>query len=388
MKQQLSILVGGLLASLVLPLQASAQDRPTPIAGPAPASWPSSAVSPDSPQAPVAPIPISAQAEYGPKAKWSTITEVKITNLEGQPLGRIQDLVIDLTNARIVEVLVVSDQILRLGGKTVEVAPGALIPDEANKIYKINMSAEAFKAAPKFDLSKWAASTQTDQVADAYQYFREEPYFLTPGETSRTTYSGEPAVNIGSLERMSKVINMPVDNVQGKTLGKLQTLVFNVPQGRITNAFLNTDNFGEPLKFSTAISPSLLSFNAKHNGLILDISKVEYKEEPQVIFQDGSAGQVVAVREETTPGPQIGGALVQGTNSRDINTTAQIYQSMQGNNLDSAGVEVATLGGRVTLRGDVSSQNLKDSINAIAVAVVKKANVDNQIVVKSSQAAL
>jgi sporulation protein YlmC with PRC-barrel domain len=192
---------------------------------------------------------------------------------------------------------------------------------------------------------------------------------------------------------MSKIINMPVDNVQGKSLGKLQTLVLDVPNGRITSAYINADTFGEPLEYSTMISPTLLSFNAKRNALVLDVSKVEYKEEPQVIFQENANGEVISDRQETGAGPQTGvaetgGSLVQGTSSRDINTTAQIYQSIQGNNLDSAGVEVATLAGHVTLRGDVGTQNIKDSINTIAVTVVKPDNVDNQIVVKSPQASL
>jgi sporulation protein YlmC with PRC-barrel domain len=351
MKPNLSILAGGLLA-LCLPLSSHAQET-------------------------TAPIPV--QGDFGPKVKWDDITTVKITNLDGVPLGRISDLTLDLANGRVVEVLVVYDQHLRLGGKTVAVPPSALIPDEKNKVYMLNMSADDFQAAPKFDLAKWADSTQLDQVTAAYQYFREEPYFLIPGETSRTAFSGEKVVPIGALERMSKLLNMPVDNLQGQSLGKLQSLVMDVPHGRILNTFINAGGFGTPLNYSTVIPPTLLSFNAKHDKLLLDVTKVAYDKEPSVIFQDGASGRSVSFTEQAATGPHTNVALVQGTSFNDIDTTSQIYKLIQANKLDNYGVEVATLAGRVTLRGIVNNQGTKDTIGAFAITLVKLENVDNQI---------
>jgi len=362
MKQHLAKLAVGIIA-LGLPLQTWAQDETQAI---------------------------SAEGHFGPQTHWSVITEVKITNLEHQPLGRIQDLVLDLSNGRVVEVLIVSDQFLRMGGKTVAVPPEALIPDAANKTYMINVSAEAFKAAPKFDLKAWADSTQTDNVAAAYQYFRQEPYFLLTNEASRNTASGEAVVHLGIVERMSKLINMPVDNLQGRNLGKLQTLVLDVPNGRITSAFINADYIGQTLKYSSVVPPTELTFNTKRNGLLLDDTKVEYSQEPHVIFQDGSAGQKSSFREQPGNDDAIRSGLVQGTGSSDINMTAQIYKSIQSGKLDRANkVEVATLAGRVTIAGTVNTQAAKDGIDAIANAAVKAENVDNQITVDGqSQASL
>jgi sporulation protein YlmC with PRC-barrel domain len=359
MKQQLSILAGGLLA-FCLPLQTQAQNTPSPIP----------------------PASISAEGNFGPKTKWSDLTEIKVTNTQGEVLGRIQDLTLDLSNGRIVEVLVVSGQVLRMGGKTVAVPPTALMPDSQKKVYVLDVSAAAWKDAPAFDLSKWAASTQTDQIAAVYHYFGQEPTFLLTGEApGRTLASDRPVTSLGIVERMSKLINMPVDNMQGKNLGKLQSLVVDVPHGNILNAYINASNFGTPLEFSTVISPTMLSFNAKRDELLLDVSKVAYDKEPNVIFQDGSGGQVVASREQAASGPHTDVALVQGTSFGDINTTAKIDQAIQTGDLASWGVEVATLNGRVTLRGSVNNQGTKDSIGALAITVVNLDNVDNQIVV-------
>jgi sporulation protein YlmC with PRC-barrel domain len=286
MKQPLSVLLGGLLA-LALPLPAHAQDTPTP-------------------------IPV--QGDFGPKTKWNDITEIQVTNLDGDSLGRIQDLTLDLANGRIVEVLVVSGQTFRLGGKTVAVPPKALIPNESKKVYEINMSLEAWDAAPAFDLSKWAESTQSDQVAAAYRYFREQPNFLVTGEAAgRTSTAGRPLTALGTVERMSKILNLPVENLKGDSFGKLQSLVLDVPNGRIVNTFINAGGFGTPLNYSTVIPPTLLSFNDKRTGLILDVSKVAYDKEPSVVFQNGVSGEVVGYREQAATGPHTDVDLVQGT---------------------------------------------------------------------------
>ena len=354
MKQQLSILAGGIIA-FCLPLQTQAQDTP-------------------------APAHIPTVANFGPKAAWDDITEVKVTNMQGQLLGRIQGLALDLSNGRIIEVLVVSGQTLRMGGKTVGVPPLAFIPDALNKVYQINMSASAFAAAPAFDLKKWNDSTQEDKVGAAYDYFGQEPDFLRAGEApGRLSVSGQIVTPLGYVERMDKIVDMDVADLHGKILGRLESVVLDVPHGLIINAYISSIELDGPLKFSTVIPPTSLTFNAKRNGLLLDVTKVQYAHEPHVIFETGASGQVTGSREQTATGPHTDVALVQGTSYRDITTTSKIYNAMQQASLDTYGVEVATLQGRVTLRGTVDNPGTKVSIGSLAIDLVKLDNVDNQI---------
>jgi sporulation protein YlmC with PRC-barrel domain len=357
MKQKLSILTGGLIA-FFLPFQSQAAETPTQMA---------------------------AQGDFGSKVKVNSLDEIKITTKLGEPLGRIQDLTLDLSSGRIVEVLVVSDQTLRLGGKTVAVPPHALIFNAETKAFMVDVSAEVFKAAPAFDLSKWAESTQPEQMAAAYHYFGKQPYFSAPGEAGKTTSPGAEFVKLNFVERMSKLVNMPVDNLQGEHLGVVGTIVVDVSAGNILQVFIVTNHFNAALKYSTIILPTLLSFNAKHDGLLLDVSKVTYDEEAHVIFQDGAGGQAISYREQPNTEQQAVAALVQGTSARDINTTAQIYKSIQSGKLDAGElVTVATLNGRVTLRGPVNNQATKDSIGAIATAATSPDNVENQIIVSTT----
>jgi len=362
MKQKLTILTGGLIA-FCLPLLSQATETPSQMA---------------------------AQSDFGAKVKVSSITEIKISSKLGEPLGRIQDLVLDLSSGRVTEVLVVSEQKLRLAGKTVALPPGALISDDKTKGYTIDMTAEAFESAPTFDLSKWADSTQPEKVAASYFYFGQQPYFSVPGMVSKSISPSAPLVGLGIVERMSKINNMPVENLTGVKLGKVETLVLDVPNGRILNVFIVADSIGAALQYSTVIAPTLLTFNTKRDGLLLDVSKVSYDEQAHVVFQNGAGGQAITYREQPAEEMQASTELKQGTSSGDINTTAQIYSSIQSSKLDiNEMIEVATLKGKVTLRGPVSSQVIKDRIGAIAIAATSAAKVENQITVTpSAQASL
>jgi sporulation protein YlmC with PRC-barrel domain len=334
------------------------------------------------------PVSVSAQpaaaaavADLGPKIKETPITEVLVKNVQGESLGRVEDLVLDLSNGRVVEVLVVSDQTLRLGGKTVAVPPLALIADPANKVYHLDVTLDAFKAAPAFDMSKWDAATQPDQVAAAYHHFGQEPYFFVQGQTKPA-----PTVALGTLERMSKLINMNVDNLQGVKFGKVESLELDVPNGRIINVFVNQNNFGtKTTPFSTIISPGQFSFNPKRDTLLIDETKAVYAKEPHVVYARGVNGQVISFREQADPDFAAPAALVQGSSFHDIDLTDQVYKSVEKNGLSPTDVEIASLNGHVVLRGNVTTQALRDRFGSIAVTVAGTANVDNQLVVQTAK---
>ncbi len=356
MKLKLSILTGALLA-LSLPLQTWAADT-TP-----------------------------TDPKFGVKSTPKPITEVEVTNLTGQVLGRIQDVALDLTNGRILEVLVVYNQTLRFGGKTVAVPSEAFITDANNEVYKIDTSVANFKAAPAFDMDKWAASTQPDKVAAAYKYFGYTPNFLIPGEAPGRTAvkTGRPLKALGPLDQMTEIMNLNVDDMKNTRLGTIRNLVMDIPSGRILNVYVAVRDGGDARIASTVISPTMLRFNAKHDGLLLDVTKAEYDQQPDIIYDHSISGsqQSASVQQPATTAPTTV-ALVQGSKYRDINITAKIYEAIHERNLDANDrVEVGTQDGRVTLRGPVTSQATKDSIGAIAIDLVTVNNVDNQIILTS-----
>ena len=81
------------------------------------------------------------------------MANMQIENLQGQKLGRVYDLGIDLVNGRIITVQVVSGQFLGMGGKVVGVPPLALVQDKLNhQILRLDMSKKLTKGGAFIDV--------------------------------------------------------------------------------------------------------------------------------------------------------------------------------------------------------------------------------------------
>jgi sporulation protein YlmC with PRC-barrel domain len=321
--------------------------------------------------------PEPSHTRLGAEKQLADFTRIEVKNFEDESLGRIKDLGIDLVNGRIVEVLIVSDDSLDVKNKIVAVPPLALYPDLVHEIYRLDISAEDFKAAPGIDLSKWVDAGRSDQVAATYRHFDREPYFLEEGDKADKKAT-RPKVPLGYVERSSQLLEMPVGNFQGEKFGKVWSLTLDIAKGRILSVIvLAPGNF----KTKTVIPAMALSFNDKRDELLLDSTKIEYRDEPRYVFTAAAHGQDAYSEEESYQGKRTRVALEQGGSYRDVDLTVRIRKDIRTAKLNARNVQVGTMDGRVTLRGWVASADDKTRIGDIAIAASRLEVVDNQITV-------
>jgi len=303
---------------------------------------------------------------------------IRIKNFQDESLGRVVDLGIDLVNGRIVEVLVESDSSLGVEGKIVAVPPLALMPDPLNEVYRLNASTDEFKSAAAIDLSQWLDAGRSDRIAAAYRLFGQDPYFLEEGDMASKT-APRPKVSLGYVERSSKIVNLPVGNLQNESFGKVWSMALDIPKGRILNVIvLAPGNF----KTKSIIPAMALSFNAARDALLLDDTKIEYGDEPRYVFTEAAFGNPATAKRESYTGPHTSVALEQGGSYRDIDRTVRIHREIRAAKINGRHVEIGTINDRVTLRGWVTTEEDKRRIGEIAIAAATlKENVDNQITV-------
>jgi len=307
----------------------------------------------------------------------TNFVHVEIKNLQGETLGRIKDLGIDLINGRIVEVLVESDSSLEVGGKVVAVPPLALMRDPSNKVYRLNASREVFKTAAAIDLASWTDAGRSDRVAAAYYLFGQEPYFLEEGATA-SRKDVRPKVSLGYVERCNKLVGMPVGNYPGEQFGKVWSMTLDIPKGRILSVIvLAPGNF----ETKSVIPAMALGFNTARNALLLDDTKQEYADEPRYIYTKAAFGNVATSQEEAFKGPHTLVALEQGDSYPDVDRTLLIQQNIRVARIYGRNVQVGTINGRVTLRGWVRTAADQQRIGEIAIAASRLELVDNQITV-------
>lgn len=301
---------------------------------------------------------------------------IEIKNLQDESLGRVVDLGVDLINGRIVVVLVKSDSSLGVDSKVVAVPPLALRADPSGKIYRLDVSPALFKTAAAIDLTKWTDADRSARVTAAYHLFGQETYFLEEGDVAGK--ERRPKVSLGYVERVNKLVDLPVGNFQGVKFGKVYSLSMNILLGRILNVVvLAPGNF----KTKSVVAPMALSFNAARDGLLLDDTVEEFADEPRYFATEAAFGNEAYSQEESFKGPHTSGPLEQGDSYRDIDRRVALFRAIRAAKINARHVEIGTLNDRVTLRGWTYDENDRRRIMEIAVAATRVELVDNQMTV-------
>ncbi|HSH92538.1 MAG TPA: PRC-barrel domain-containing protein [Roseimicrobium sp.] len=315
-------------------------------------------------------------ARLGSEKESVPVKYIQVENLKGEHLGTFKDVVIDLNNGRIVEVLVRSGGFMGIGGRIIAVPPAAFSEGVSKKVYRLDMTQAQFKAAPHIDVSEWTDSGRSRRVAAAYRYFGQEPYFLEEGARPVATEARSKVV-LGYVERSYKMLDLPVRNRQGEELGSVQSVGFDLMTGRVLNVIVKAPGFnGE----RSVIPAMALRFNDVRNGLVLDDTEAEFAAEPRVALIPAGNGQPAYSSEESYAGPRTATVLEQGKSYRDLDRTASIKKGIRAAKLQSYGVEVGTINGRVTLRGQVKTEAERTLIGDIAIHASRVELVDNQII--------
>jgi sporulation protein YlmC with PRC-barrel domain len=158
-------------------------------------------------------IPSSRLAEMQSANK---ILGAPVRNLQGQRLGKVENLMVDLPAGRIVTVIVSSGGFLGMGDEYSAIPPTALRFDYANDRLQLDASQETLRNAPHFKPSDWPNFNQSAYTAGVYNAYHVEPYFAVNdtginvrdrnGRTLTPADQGNDKVDIGITARIRKEI--------------------------------------------------------------------------------------------------------------------------------------------------------------------------------------
>jgi sporulation protein YlmC with PRC-barrel domain len=370
-------------------------------------------------------------------AKVSDVIGTTVKNYLDEKLGKVKDIAVDLESGRIVLVILSTGGFIGMGDKVAAVPPQIFYNDVVYKALRLlDTDKEKLKGAPKFELSKWAECCDSNHLAAAYEYYDEEPVLnFIRGEDEVvdglpvTTLRGQPdgasrkdgvssdgpsiipVSRLKQIQRSSKLMGMPVINLQNEKVGRVQNILVDLPSGRIVAVIISSGEFIGKNDELSAVPPMSLHFTANRDTLLLDASKAMLSDAPH--FQ---AGQWPDFRQPAYAGfvyqafnmePYFATnvtteadnrwrnirdhnnrtltPLTQGNSQADLNITGQIRKAINAANkmsVDAKSVEIITIEGWVTLRGIVDSAEEKNLIGSIAERIARSENVDNQLEVK------
>jgi len=265
-------------------------------------------------------------------AKASDVIGMTVQNNQGQKLGKVEDLAMDVESGRIVQVIISSGGFLGMGSTLTEVPPTALRCDPGQKDLQLDISLDKFTAAPKFDASKWDSATQSNQAVEVYGYYDQQPYFVentnqdvignsdrtiartlprhmdgtidtTGGRTMDTAHNLKVASdleatnnetltrdadgkwmhnyypaksacsNLGYIQMADKLMGTSVTNLQGETVGKVDNFIVDLSNGRIVAVIVSSGGYLGMDGEMSAVPPAAFRFNDQHDTLQINTSK-------------------------------------------------------------------------------------------------------------------
>ena len=336
-------------------------------------------------------------AQFRAAESFTELVGLEVLNMQNERLGKVKFMTADVENGRLVEVVITSGGgFLGFGARLTPVPPRALSMDQAAHVLRLNVSKARFDAAPRFNSSHMKAATQETRVAEVNRYFGEVPWFFLDGQP---VVKNAEILRMGHVRKLDSILELPVNDTEGNFIGRVGTLITDLPQGQIAHVVVATDAMSGTR--SRMIQARALKYNTRHNGFVLDNTKVEQAGEPRFKWLGGnqtSFQQEAYVNREvqtnnshnSKQNVQKGNAshvhsMVEGESFRDEEKTRLIKQAIQADRSLSAqakNVEVVTLNAQVTLRGHVNTVEGKRRIGEIAMKAGRPENVSNQLQVR------
>jgi sporulation protein YlmC with PRC-barrel domain len=106
-----------------------------------------------------------------------TLRHDKVVNLAGEDIGRIEELMIDVTTGRVAYVVLSFGGFLGIGGKLFALPWSAVTVDESKRRFVVNVTRETLEAMPGFDKDHWPDLNDLEYARGVYRQWGATPYW-------------------------------------------------------------------------------------------------------------------------------------------------------------------------------------------------------------------
>lgn len=100
-----------------------------------------------------------------------------VLNLEGEKLGTIQDIMLDVPKGKIAYAVLSRGGVLGMGDKLFAIPWTALTLDTARKCFVLNVDSQRLKDAEGFDKDKWPKMADFTWASEIHDYYDQPTYW-------------------------------------------------------------------------------------------------------------------------------------------------------------------------------------------------------------------
>jgi sporulation protein YlmC with PRC-barrel domain len=107
----------------------------------------------------------------------ATLDGNKVVTLDGEHVGKISDIMLDVRGGRIAYAVLSEGGFLGMGSTLHAIPWGALTLNVDEKVFLVDLTAEQIKNAPGFDKDHWPAMADPQWAASVHEFYHREPYW-------------------------------------------------------------------------------------------------------------------------------------------------------------------------------------------------------------------
>jgi sporulation protein YlmC with PRC-barrel domain len=201
-------------------------------------------------------LPFDAHRLGAIKAASDLIGE-KVTDPDGKTLGKIRDLVLDVSSGGLVATLIDS------GGKS-SMAPGPAhsYAETLDGKPHLDMPRKLFQNAPHFAKTRFAGLPTPSDLSDSFSFFNQPaPQIRAAGAKFQTA---------------SSLRGQPILGRSGQTLGRLLDIVVDLPQGRVVFLVVQPAEILDPSGDLYLVPPASVQPDAAGQTLALNADAAHF----------------------------------------------------------------------------------------------------------------
>jgi sporulation protein YlmC with PRC-barrel domain len=115
----------------------------------------------------------------------NTLAGDKVRNSEGEDLGKVDAIMIDIPSGRVAYAVLSFGGILRMDNKLFAVPWSALRVDEDEKVFILDVDKKMLESAPGFDKNNWPDMADTEWGSEMFRHYGLTPYWEQEPRTLR-----------------------------------------------------------------------------------------------------------------------------------------------------------------------------------------------------------
>jgi sporulation protein YlmC with PRC-barrel domain len=120
-----------------------------------------------------------SRGNLGYVQKASKLIGTPVKNIQDEKLGKVENLILDLSAGRIVAVIISSGGFIGIGDELSAVPPTALRYNSEHTNLELDASKEMLASSPHFKANEWPDMSQPGYAGGVYRAYKVEPYFTT-----------------------------------------------------------------------------------------------------------------------------------------------------------------------------------------------------------------